>query len=181
MKDKTEFCVECGSYNIEYVTGPEVVKVRGDEITVNASYWVCKDCNVEFENLCDGNDYLAEAYKIYRKKHNMLQPEEIKALRLKYDLTQGELAQILGWGLATLSRYEKGSLQDFAHDKILKLLKKEPIILLQLLSNDVINILGKTKYEKVKNLCENMIRIKYKCNDCYQSILDSINSEVYAI
>jgi putative zinc finger/helix-turn-helix YgiT family protein len=181
MKDKTEFCVECGSYNIEYVTRSEVFTVRGDEITVNVSYWVCKDCNVEFENLCDGNDYLAEAYKIYRKKHNMLQPEDIKALRLKYDITQGELAQILGWGLVTLSRYEKGSLQDFAHDKILRLLQQEPITLLQLLSNGGNDILGKAKYEKVKSLCENMIKIKYKCNDCYQFILDSINSEVCAV
>lgn len=181
MKDKTEFCVECGSYNIDYVTRPEVVDVRGDEITVNASYWVCKDCSVEFENLCEGNDYLAEAYEIYRKKYNMLAPQDIKALRIKYGLTQGELAQILGWGLATLSRYEKGSLQDFAHDKILKLLKQEPITLLQLITNDGPYILGKTKYEKVKHLCENMIKDKYKCNDCYQFILASINSEACLI
>ena len=71
MKDKTEFCVECGSYNIEYVTRSEVVNVRGEEINVNASYWVCHDCGVEFKNLCDGKDYLADAYKKYREKHNM--------------------------------------------------------------------------------------------------------------
>jgi transcriptional regulator with XRE-family HTH domain len=52
----------------------------------------------------------------------MLQPQEIKALRNNLGLTQQELANLLGWGGATLSRYENGALQDEAHETTLRLL-----------------------------------------------------------
>jgi len=41
----------------------------------------------------------------------------------KYGLTQGEMSRLLGWGGATVSRYENGALQDKTHDNQLKLLR----------------------------------------------------------
>jgi len=61
----------------------------------------------------------------------MIQPEAIREIRKKYGLTQGELAGLLGWGVATLSRYENGALQSSAHDRLLAL-ATEPRNLLKL-------------------------------------------------
>ena len=77
----------------------------------------------------------------------MLQPEDIKSFRKQYGLTQTELSQILGWGGATLSRYENGALQDEAHEKILKLVQ-EPSNLLKLIL-DTPNVLPREKGEKL--------------------------------
>ncbi|MEQ8170570.1 MAG: type II TA system antitoxin MqsA family protein [Candidatus Eremiobacterota bacterium] len=90
-----DFCIECESKNIEYITKLEELNIRGDKITVTVTYWHCKDCGEDFEQMNKDNDYLDVAYRIYRKRHNMLQPEEIRNLRKKYNLTQGELAEIL--------------------------------------------------------------------------------------
>ncbi|GMT39898.1 MAG: hypothetical protein IEMM0001_0633 [bacterium] len=98
----------------------EVVDVRGEPIDVESEFYVCDECGEEFENTRDV-DSLEVAYQVYRNRHHMLQPSEIKEWRKNYGLTQKELSQILGWGGATLSRYENGALQDEAHEKILRL------------------------------------------------------------
>jgi transcriptional regulator with XRE-family HTH domain len=64
----------------------------------------------------------------------MLQPEEIREFRDQLGLTQRELSDLLGWGGATLSRYENGALQDQGHDRLLRL-AMEPSNFLSLINN----------------------------------------------
>ena len=101
----------------------ETIIVRGDKIKVNAESLLCPNCGSEFGDEKYVSDPLDLAYCEYRRKHNMMQPEEIRALRKSYGLTQKELAALLGFGEVTLSRYERGSLQDDAHDTALQFLK----------------------------------------------------------
>jgi len=65
----------------------------------------------------------------------MLQPEEIRALRTAYGFSQHELSELLGFGGATLSRYENGALQDQTHDTILRLMHN-PANLLKIVEED---------------------------------------------
>ncbi len=105
---------------LELVRTPEVVEVRGEAIEVDAEFFKCTGCGVDFENT-RGPDALVLAYREYRHRHDMLQPEQIRDWRKQYGLTQNELSKILGWGGATLSRYENGALHSEAHEKILRL------------------------------------------------------------
>jgi putative zinc finger/helix-turn-helix YgiT family protein len=173
MKDKISCCIECGSHNIEYVTKPEIVKVVDDEIMVDASYWLCYDCKSEFKNMFDGNSYLLNAYNIYREKHNMLMPEEIKAIREQYGLTQEELASLLGWDKKSIARYERGSLQDSSHDRMLKLLK-EPVAFLRLINDINMKLLNNMNIVKSASKCRELIKTKYSHNDCYKDILETV-------
>jgi putative zinc finger/helix-turn-helix YgiT family protein len=141
-----EFCIECESEKIEKVTAPEVFKIRGDEITVDVTFWHCMNCYYEWQNLNECNEF-DTAYRIYRQRHNMLQPEQIKALRKKYDLTQVELSKLIGCGLVTLTRHEKGALQDTVHDNLLKLLD-DPRNLIRLLEQNP-EALPREKYNKL--------------------------------
>jgi len=151
MNSIIDFCTECESKNIEEISRVEELDIKGEKIAVTVTYWHCKDCGWDFENLKSGNNYIATAYRIYRERHKMLQPEDIKELRKKYGLTQGELAKILGWGLATLSRYEKGALQDSAHDNMLKILKNPDNLYTLLI--DYPDILDAKRYSEIlKNL-----------------------------
>lgn len=99
---------------------PEQMKVRGEKIKVEAEFLKCGTCGAEFENT-RGHDALDLAYREYRRRHGLLQPEEVQNWRKGYGLTQRELSKLLGWGGATLSRYENGALQSEAHEKMLRL------------------------------------------------------------
>ncbi len=121
----TRVCIECDGENIEYVEKPDTVEIRGEEIQVMAKYWLCRDCGADWEFSDEGEyDQLDEAFRIYRNRHGMLQPEKINELRKRMGFTQGELAKIFGWGAVTISRYENGSLQSKSHDELLKLLER---------------------------------------------------------
>lgn len=127
----------------------EEFEIRGLKIPVEVKFFKCSECNIEFEDPKTGNDPYDKAYREYRYKFGMLQPEDIKNFRRKYGLTQTELSQILGWGGATLSRYENGALQDEAHEKILRLVV-EPSNLLKLIL-DTPNALPTEKRENLIN------------------------------
>lgn len=98
------------------------IEIRSEQIPVDAEYLKCEECHHQFDDPQSELDTISAAYREYRKRHGMLQPEEMKKLRKKYGLTQQEMVAVLGWGIATLSRFENGALQDDAHEKMLRLI-----------------------------------------------------------
>ena len=117
-------CPNCEKISeLEHIITTEEVNVRGDLIKIEVEYYKCTECGEEFEDPGSKDDPLEKAYREYRRKHGMIQPEEISEMRKHYGLTQQELSKLIGWGGATLSRYENGALQDDAHDRVLQLIK----------------------------------------------------------
>jgi len=118
------YCVNCQEEK-EYHIDPriEVFKVRGEKINVESQVAICNTCGEEIfvNELDDAN--LARAYDAYREMHGMLSPSEIRQIRIGYGLSQGEFAQLLGWGRATINRYENNSIQSTGHDQTLKLIR----------------------------------------------------------
>ncbi len=113
-------CPKCKTENsFVKMTSVETLDIRNENIRLEIPYIKCDVCEEEFFDL--DIDPLDLAYRQYRSKYNMIQPEQIKDLRKKYKLTQKDLSNLLGWGGATISRYENGALQDEAHDKVLHL------------------------------------------------------------
>ena len=128
----TNICPNCEKEaKIKNVTRVVGIDVRSEAIEVEAKYYQCTECGMEFENT-QGPDALEEAYREYRRRHEMLQPEDIREWRNTYGITQKELSTLLGWGGATLSRYENGALQDETHEKMLRM-AMEPHNLLNLI------------------------------------------------
>lgn len=98
----------------------ETLHVRGDAITVISKVRVCKVCGgICYDEELDSKT-LANAFDIYRKKNNIISPDEIKKLREKYGLSQRSLASLLGWGVVTIHRYEQGAVPDEAHNTVLR-------------------------------------------------------------
>lgn len=114
-------CPNCGSKNsLSLIRETEAFNVRGEAIPVAVEYHRCRVCGEEMLDLQRGRDPLDEAYREYRRRKGMVQPEEIRAFRQQWGLTQKEFSALLGIGVATLSRYENGALQEQAHDQVLK-------------------------------------------------------------
>ena len=115
------FCPNCGSEDtLSLIREVEEFNVRGEIIPVEVEYYRCKACGEEVMELRTEDDPLVEAYREYRRRTGMMQPNEIREFRQIWDLTQKEFSELLGIGVASLSRYENGSLQELAHDQILK-------------------------------------------------------------
>ncbi len=120
----TGFCPVCEKRtNVELVDKKDIIEVRGEKIEVQTAYYSCNECQGEFWSPDLNCDPLEFAYEEYRRRHDMLHPDEIKEIRVNYGLTQREFARLLGWGEVTITRYENGALQDKAHDSTLQLVK----------------------------------------------------------
>ena len=165
------FCDNCEKiYPCEPVN-EYTLNIRGDKITIPVRMYKCSNCGDIFNADDFQEDIYDKAYRIYRDKHGMIQPEEIKKLRKKYHLTQQELSDILGIGIASINRYENGSLQEKSHDNLLQALKN-PEDLLKLLEKSK-NKISKKKYIKIKeailqqldnNLLEKFYSLEQKIN-----------------
>ena len=121
------FCPYCEKeHKVEIIEQDEIITVRGENFKAKALYYRCPETGEEFETSDSRHDPYAEAYKQYREKHHLLTAEEIREFRNEFVLTQKELADLLGFGTVTLSRYENGALQDEVHDNLLQLIMHYP-------------------------------------------------------
>lgn len=133
-----KFCEECGiEVETKIVTQKETYEVCGEVIEVDAQVLVCVDCGEEF--YCEelDNATLVSAYNEYRRRHKLLFPDEIRAIREQYGLSQRSFAKLLNWGDKTIHRYENGSLQDKAHNSLLLFLREPANMQAYLLENEV--------------------------------------------
>jgi putative zinc finger/helix-turn-helix YgiT family protein len=101
----------------------EEFPVKGEPTKVLSRVRICSVCgNDIFDEELDSAT-LCMAFDLYRSRHNLMFPSELKAMREHYGLSQRSLAALLGWGEVTVHRYENGSLPDEAHNQLLHLLK----------------------------------------------------------
>ncbi len=150
----TGFCPNCEKETtLVSIKRTEELNIRGEIVPAEVEYFRCEECGEEFERPGSGNDSLEMAYKEYRRRKGMVQPEEIYKLRKKYGFTQKEFSNLLGIGIATLNRYENGALQDEAHDRIIRL-SMDPRNLLELIENNPGLVFNKGKeniVERIRN------------------------------
>ena len=104
------------------VDATEEILIRGELIPVQMRYFHCIECGEDYEVPDPEYDPLEIAYREYRSRKGMVQPEELKAFRLMYGFTQKELSDVLSMGIATLNRYENGALQSEAYDQAIKII-----------------------------------------------------------
>ena len=79
------------------------------------------------------------------------------AIRESYGLSQVDLAKLLGWGEATISRYESKAIQDEAYDMLLRLVKDDPLKAMELLKKNS----NKFSESKSKEIKKNIIKRIY--------------------
>jgi putative zinc finger/helix-turn-helix YgiT family protein len=118
------YCGQCDRRRTSHVVEREIeLQVIDEPIKINARVRICDECGGECYDEELEEALFRKAYDIYRQHHNLITPEQLKAIREKYGLSQRSLAALLGWGEVTVHRYENGSLPDEAHNQLLHLLK----------------------------------------------------------
>ena len=115
------------------------ITLKGDKVTYEERFYFCANAyedENEFETGSMTNANLLNARNAYRVKHGLLTSDEIVAIRESYGLSQVDLARLLGWGEATISRYESKDIQDEAYDTMLRFIKDNPLKALEFLKKN---------------------------------------------
>ncbi|MBR3771270.1 MAG: type II toxin-antitoxin system MqsA family antitoxin [Clostridium sp.] len=133
-----------------------MITMKGEEVTYEEQFYYCayaEEEEAEFESAKMSNENLLNARNAYRRKQGLLTSEDIVAIREDYELSQVDLARLLGWGEATISRYESKAIQEEAYDVILRLIRDNPLMALEFLKKNEM----KFSEVKVKELRARMI------------------------
>ena len=115
------------------------ITLKGEEVSYEERFYFCANADEdenEFETGAMTNENLLNARNAYRIKMGLLTSDEIVAIRENYGLSQVDLAKLLGWGEATISRYESKAIQDEAYDTMLRLIKDNPLQALEFLKKN---------------------------------------------
>lgn len=113
--------------------------IKGEEVNYEETYYFCQNSDEDENEFVTGkmdNDNLLNARNAYRKAHGLLTSDQIVAIRDMYGLSQVDLAKLLGWGEATISRYESKAIQDEAYDNMLRIIKENSLAALELLQKN---------------------------------------------
>lgn len=124
-------CPLCGkTHEVEERNRFTSIILKGEEVTYEERFYFCTNAvegENEFEMGAMINENLLNARNAYRIKKRLLTSYEIVKIRESYGLSQVDLAKLLGWGEATISRYESKAIQDEAYDTMLRLIKDNPL------------------------------------------------------
>lgn len=133
MNNRKNGCPTCGSSATEIVQERRNVTASdGTQLEFTDVFTRCTSCGEQFYT---GEQSLASsraAAGVLRKHENLLSPEEIRAIRTRYGLTQSQLEQALGLGAKTVVRWEKGTVrQSRTADALLRAIAEHADVLVQ--------------------------------------------------
>ena len=154
MNKEVRLCLSCmDAHEVQTVEIQEENEFKKTPVTFNAVYEYCSNTEEYYQNedQIKSNDIsFKDAYCI---KMDLLTSNEITAIRKKYDVSQKDFSDILGWGQATMARYENHQVQDEAHDEILRKLDNDPKWFIDLLNKNKNSISEKAfnKYIEAAN------------------------------
>jgi putative zinc finger/helix-turn-helix YgiT family protein len=120
-------CPECAT-----LTVPSRAKldhpVNGERVAVSRiPHRRCPECSEVLLSLDAAMQLRGRAQAEYRKKHGLLNPDEIRELRDHLGLTQVQLADLLRLGANTVPRWESGKVvQSSSMDTLLRLVRDVP-------------------------------------------------------
>ena len=133
-------CPLCGKvHEIEVRTHIARTIIKGEEVNYEETYYFCQNSEEDENEFVTGkmeNENLLKARNAYRIEHDLLTSDQIVAIREMYGLSQVDLARLLGWGEATVSRYESKAIQDEVYDNMLKIIRENPKVALELLQKN---------------------------------------------
>lgn len=130
MKQKIE-CPYCDGIAILYKEAKELT-YRKDVFKIVAHFYKCEKCQEEFTTTEADTISLTQAYNQYREKNNIPFPEEIAAIRHKYDIPASKMSEVLGLGANGYSNYENGEIPTPAYGNLISAVS-EPQTFLNLL------------------------------------------------
>lgn len=136
IKKEKRLCSCCmEEHDVMIVREEEHTIFKNQPIDYYAVYEYCDraDEYQATEEMISDNDLAMK--DAYRTSMKLLTTEQIVEIRRNYQISQNDLANLLGWGGKTLTRYESHQVQDVAHDTILRKIDDDPEWFLEILED----------------------------------------------
>ncbi|MBE5828196.1 MAG: DUF4065 domain-containing protein [Butyrivibrio sp.] len=134
-------------------------KIKGELVSYEEMFHLCRNSDDDEREFATGkmeSDNLLNARNAYKKAHGLLTSNDIVSIRRKYGLSQVDLSVMLGWGEATISRYESKAIQDDAYDNMLRIVQYYPFIALELLRKNGDQFSDAKKAEVKQHIMESL-------------------------
>ncbi len=120
-------CPHCGT-RMREENGELPFSVNGEEARIpDVPHSLCPECGEVVLRHDQARDLRERAIEQYRLQQGLLSAREIRAIRERFGLTQGDMARLLRLGGNTISRWESGrTVQTAALDILLRLIRDLP-------------------------------------------------------
>lgn len=101
----------------------QTLTYRSQTFQVHAHFYECVDTGETFttEDLDAIN--LLQLHNQYRERNHILFPEQIKALRERYGVSQRTMSTLMGFGINQYRNYEEGEIPSLSNAKLLSLVR----------------------------------------------------------
>jgi len=99
----------------------ETLTFRKESFSYVYHYYYCEDAEKEYVSLELADLNLNQVYNQYRTHHHIPFPEEIIAIRSKYELPANKMAEVLGFGINIYRNYENGEIPSESNAKLITL------------------------------------------------------------
>lgn len=136
MQGEPEFCVECGQTAVTEVVATVKHKVGSREVVIEQERHLrCGHCGtISYRGAMLEESQHAIAAAL-RRQDNLLTPDELRAIRLKYGFTQAEMETLLSIGPKTWVRWERGKVvQSSAADQMIRQIDRSPDVVRDLMT-----------------------------------------------
>ena len=134
LKKEFKQCPSCmEKHEVQIVEVKEKCTFKGELVEFIATYEYCSNSQEYWatEEMLSANDIaLKDAYKT---KVGLLTSSEIRSIREKYDMSQSDFSDILGFGGKTITRYENHYVQERAYDNLIRKCRDDYKYLLELI------------------------------------------------
>lgn len=94
---------------------------RKEVFGIHAHFYQCAKCNEEFTTTETDTISIFQAQNQYRERYSIPFPEEVIAIRAKYDLSATKMSEVLGLGVNGYGNYEKGEIPTPAHGNLVSM------------------------------------------------------------
>jgi len=155
-------CPFCDSDSVRIKSEEKTREFRKEKFRVHEGYFFCNSCKNEFTTTEQDSLVVNQVYNLYREKHNILFPTQIKKIRDQYKLSASKMSQILGIGVNQYRNYENGEVPNDSNNSLL-LLIQNPIEFKNLVTVKK-DLLKDSDYKKLIARLDDLIKSSEDCN-----------------
>lgn len=101
------------------------LRYRSEQVQFEYRSYQCEDTKAKFTTTELDTENMERMYDVYRKRHNIPSPEQIKMICQKYAVSATKMAAILGLGTNQVRKYINGEMPSLSNGKLLMEVENE--------------------------------------------------------
>ncbi|MFA7566606.1 MAG: type II TA system antitoxin MqsA family protein [Alkalispirochaeta sp.] len=145
----TILCPNCGTVqNANTTVREETYTYKGEPVTLQHELSVCAVCGTEVATAQQAEESLIAVREVYRNRHGLISPDEIRSIRQRYGAGQKPFGIILGLGESTIANYERGELPTAANSNLIRLMDDPNVF--RALFDERHDLIGPTQRKRIE-------------------------------